>query len=88
MRSSIREAALEYNVPSSESIAESSVDLVETEWHGTSKSIGGCCVLKSCFIIVYIFYISLSQNVLPFNDFMIISTSLGGKDVANDSAKW
>jgi hypothetical protein len=41
-------------------------------------------------IIIYIFYIPTSKNVLAVNDSMIIKDimSLGGKGVANILAKW
>jgi hypothetical protein len=43
-------------------------------------------------MIMYVFYVPPSRNVLPVNvnDFIIIrdSMSLGGKGVANVSAKW
>ena len=48
--------------------------------------------IRGVYIIMRIFYVPPSRNVLPVNvnDFIIIrdSMSLGGKGVANVSAKW
>jgi hypothetical protein len=55
------------------------------------SDVDGCCGFKA-YIIMYIFSRSVLRGILPvnINDSMIIrdSMSLGGKGVANVSAKW